>query len=272
MASLSTDRVLASRAFRRIGGAAAASLLVGSALFAVGAVALMRGDASALIQCQPHSNTPDELELLSMVNAWRLQYVPNSDPSHPLVLSAPLNAAAAGYAQYLADNPAASGHSADGQTVGERAAQCGYPASMAFGDDTVAVVHNKDGASLTTQQALDQMALESYYEAHMRVPVQLGLPSALPLRCVGIAKAVSADGQGVAYVAMFMGADDVCPQTVSADTPTPTQAFPGFSTRTPTPTQTTAKKATVHATPTPDFTHAHIAQIAVEAPDGPAQD
>ena len=33
-------------------------------------------NAQALIECQPHTNTPDELQLLSMVNAWRLQYVP----------------------------------------------------------------------------------------------------------------------------------------------------------------------------------------------------
>ena len=109
-----------------------------------------------------------------MVNAWRLEYVPDVDPTHPLVVSDPLNAAAAGYAQYLADHSTATGHTADGQTVGQRAVQCGYPESIAFGDDTVAVVHDEAGASLTPQQAFDQMAAESYYQAHMRVPVQLG--------------------------------------------------------------------------------------------------
>ena len=125
---------------------------------------------------------------------------------------------------------------------------------MAFGDDTVAVVHNEDGASLTLQQALDQMALESYYEAHMRVPVQLGLPSALPLRCVGIGGAVSADGKGVAFVVMFMGADDVCPQSVDETTPTTEPSFPGYVTKTPTPTPTARRRKRPRLPPLPRLT------------------
>ena len=252
---------------------ATAGALVGALMLSAGLVAFTQSKAQALIDCQPHTNTADELQLLSIVSAWRVEYVPGVDPTHPLVVSDPLNAAAAGYAQYLADHSTATGHTADGQTVGQRAVQCGYPESIAFGDDTVAVVHNEAGASLTAQQAFDQMAAESYYQSHMRVPVQLGLPSALPLRCVGVGGAVSEDGKGAAFVVMFMGADDACPQSVHQTTPSPEPSFPGYITKTPTPTPTSTptKTATPTATPTPDGRHARVAQVAVNAPEAVPQ-
>jgi uncharacterized protein YkwD len=240
--------------------------VVAAALLCAASLLVRGGSARALIVCQSHSNSADELQLRALISNWRVQYVPNTDPGSPLVISAPLNAAAYGYARYLSDHVAASGHGADGQTAIDRAIQCGYPAAIAAGDESVAVLHGSPGVDLTPQQALDTMAAESYYEAHMRVPNQLGAPLALPLRCIGIAKATSADGKGVAWVAMFMGSsDNTCPQTVDQTTNTVEPTFPGFSTKTPTPTPTATKSA--HATRTPDLTHAHIAQIAVDAPD-----
>ena len=83
--------------------------------------------ATAIAPCLPHANTAQESQMLSMVIAWRAQNVAGAGA---LAFSGPLNAAAAGYAQYLIDHPGASGHYADGSDWSSRAQQCGFASNV----------------------------------------------------------------------------------------------------------------------------------------------
>jgi hypothetical protein len=189
------------------------------------------GDVHAIAPCVAHSPSAEETTFLGLLQSWRNA---NIAGSYPLSQSGALNAAAAGYAQFLANTPGASGHYADGTTGypwATRAMNCGYPANQAAGGEGLAVVQSSNPVSVSPQQALNTMTSEG--GGGVWVPSNVGLP----VRCVGVAKAVSADGKKVAWVTLIFASSGTCPggtgggstQTTPTTTPSPTP------TSTPTP-------------------------------------
>ena len=224
--------------------------------FALGLGGLGGGTAAqAIAPCVQHANTPEELQFLGLLQSWR-----NGTPSlaGALTLSAPLNAAAFGYADYLATHPNAAGHFADG-TSGfpwvTRSISCGYPANLGAGGEGLAVVEASFQVTVTPQQALNTMTAEG--GGGVYVPNNVGYPT----KCVGVGKSVSADGKKVAWVTLIMAGPTSadCPQAVSGTAPTPTP------TNTNTPTATPTKTSTPTSTPTPQARFGVQLQI---APDG----
>ncbi|MEP7216823.1 MAG: hypothetical protein ABI782_11265, partial [Anaerolineaceae bacterium] len=128
---------------RWIPGGIGLALFIATGLFVVRVL-----PASAIAPCVAHANSGEEQEWLQLHNTWRNQYIPGSDPSNPLVVSSTLNAAAAGYATYLADHAGTAGHSADGAESppwSTRARLCGYPAGVAVGGEMISLVTNPTG-------------------------------------------------------------------------------------------------------------------------------
>lgn len=209
-----------------------ALFVVGAVLFGIAAFSGAK-DAEALAPCVAHSNTIEEVQFLGLLQSWRDQNIPGS---HTLFISAPLNAAAAGYAQFLADTPGASGHHADG-SIGyawaERAIQCGYPANLAGGGEGLAVQESTTGsAAISAQQALQTMS--AHGGSGIWVPSNIGID----VRCVGVAKATSADGRKVAWVALVFAGGTPCPAQVNATPTSPPNTPTATPTRTPSPTPT----------------------------------
>lgn len=226
--------------------------------------------AAATAACVPHANSADELEWLQLHNDWRNSYIPGADPSSPLVVSSTLNAAAAGYARYMADNPGAIGHAADGAEWAPwatRAKLCGYPAVVAVGGEAMSLVTNASGP-VGAFDALKNMAAEVFGGA-IRVPAYV---DGFPMKCIGVAHAASADGKRDVWIAIIMSADGACPQSVVVPTATPT-ASSGFPTRTATPTRTPTAtptktpKVTPTATPRPAVYKLQMQAIASDGGD-----
>ena len=225
-----------------------AALALGGAL--LGGFAVMRAlPASATAPCIAHANGPDEQEFLQLHQAWRNSYIPGSDPSNPLQVSATLNASAMAYARFMANTPGAAGHAADGAAEyawATRARLCGYPEAMAVGGEAMSLVLNP-ASPVSPQQALINMTGEVWGGA-IRVPTIL---NGLPMRCIGVAHATSEDGSRDVWIAVIMaGTGGACSQQVIVPTATPTTGFPG-KTSTPTPKATSTPKATPSATATP---------------------
>jgi hypothetical protein len=207
------------------------------------ALALRHERADALASCVSHSNTAEELTFLSGLQTWRNS---NIAGSFPLTLSAPLNAAAAGYAKYLIDHPGSGGHYADGGAAGrawaDRAIQCGYPANEAAGGEGLAVVQGSGPIGVSAQQAITIMTAER--GGGVWVPSNVG-PD---VKCAGVAKMTAANGTEVAWVTLLFGTwDGTCPQAVTGGgggdsspsaSPTNTPTATATPTRTPTPTTT----------------------------------
>ena len=201
-------------------------------------------DARALAACQTHTNTSEEVAFVGLLQSWRNANIPGS---YPLVYSAPLNAAAAGYAQFLVDHPGSGGHDADGGNWASRAIQCGYPANIAAGGEGLAVVQGSGTVSVSPQQALDIMAAEQYGGVH--VPAIVGAPQ---VRCVGVAKVRAASGHEDAWVTLLFGTYTTCPEPVVPQQPTsPTPSPSSTATKTQTPTSTPTKTPTPSPTPAP---------------------
>ncbi len=225
-------------------------------LLATGVSVARTSSAAATAPCLPHANSSDELEWLRLHKDWRNEYIPGTNPSDPLVVSSTLNAAAAGYATYMADHPGAVGHAADGAEWAPwatRAKLCGYPASVAVGGEAMSLVTNASGP-VAPQQALENMTSEVWGGA-IRIPAFV---DGYPMKCIGVAHAMSADGKRDVWITIIMSADGSCPQTVAVPTATPTEegAFPFPSrtatpTKTATPTRTATPKATATKTATP---------------------
>lgn len=217
-------------------------------VFALGAVMLTIGlwndeRAAALAPCEAHTNTAEELQFLALLQTWRNA---NISGSHQLTLSSQLNAAAAGYARFLADRPGAGGHYADGGTPGrawaDRAIQCGYPANLAAGGEGVATMESSSPVNLNAQAALNIMI--AHPGSGIYVPSSVGLPTT----CVGVAKASGLNGQKDAWVTLIFAGSPACPGAISSPTPsTPTQTATASPT-TPSATATATRTAT--ATPT----------------------
>ena len=183
--------------------------------------------ATAIAPCLPHANTAQESQMLSMVIAWRAQ---NVSGAGALAVSGPLNAAAAGYAQYLIDHPGASGHYADGSDWSSRAQQCGFASNasgQAAGGEGLA-------RAASPADALAEMA--SHAGSGIWIPASVGLP----VKCAGIAKATSADGTRTAWIVMLFARSGDCPGPPLDPPPT----FPSTGT-----TQTPANTATATASP-----------------------
>ena len=186
--------------------------------------------------CLSRAAEDAELELAQIHSAWRYLYVPGTDPSKPLMGSAPLRAAALGLAHDLADGSlTASAITPD--LLAERAMECGYPEAMAVGGRGVAT-----GKGWTAEQALTLMTGEAWGPAAgIRVPNYV---DGLEMRCIGIAH-VSEPGEspGEAWIIIIMAGAPTCPQAVSNIQPyaggsaTPT-ATPPFVRPTATPTAT----------------------------------
>ena len=216
---------------------ATAGLLLFVAAGVIAVSAMDSRSAQAMAPCGDHTNTAEELQFLSMLQDWRDNTLPVS-PS--LVISAPLNAAAAGYAQFLADTHGASGHTADGATPQQRAIQCGYPESIAAGGHGVAVFTASTAGSATPQAALTQMI------QHQGRGIYIPEHNA---KCVGVAKATGSGGSRAAWIVMIFFAFGDCPQTVAGIPATPT-ATP-TATATPSPTATATPSPTPTPTPEP---------------------
>jgi hypothetical protein len=116
--------------------------------------------ARAIAPCVPHSSTAEENTFLLLLQSWRNSAIPGSQT---LTQSAPLNAAAMGYAQFLANTPGAGGHYADG-TPGfawaSRAVNCGYPSNIAAGGEGLAVLQSSAPVTLDPQSALSMMTAQ----------------------------------------------------------------------------------------------------------------
>ena len=210
---------------------------------------LQQNDARALAPCLAHTNTTEELAFLAQLQSWRDQ---NIQGSFPLTLSAPLNAAAAGYAQFLANNAGAQGHSADppeGQFPwADRAVECGYPSNEAAGGEGLAVVEASGQIDVTGTQALTIMTAEG--GGGVWVPSFIGAN----VECVGLAKMSGLNGSKVAWVVELFATFDTCPQAVvgggGGTTPSPSSS-PDTATATPTDTPTMTPTPSPTATPSP---------------------
>ncbi|MEO6398387.1 MAG: hypothetical protein ABIP13_07950 [Tepidiformaceae bacterium] len=228
--------------------------IFGLALLLLSGLSILRIlPAAATAPCVPHANTAEELDWLQEHLAWRNQYIPGSDPSNPLQVSSTLNAAAAGYANYMADHPGAVGHSADGAEYppwSARAKLCGYPPAVAIGAEAMSLVMSTVGpvGPVDATAALNNMTTE-VYGGGIRIPANV---DGFPMRCIGVAHARSLDGMRDVWIALIMSADGPsCPQTVLVPPATPTGPS-GFPTRTATPTRTptAVPTSTPKATPT----------------------
>ncbi|MFN0147812.1 MAG: hypothetical protein ACKVT1_15005 [Dehalococcoidia bacterium] len=221
-----------------------ALLAAGLALLAAGflSVASPGQDAHAIAACVSHTNTAEEATFNAQLQAWRNTNVSGSLPMTP---SAPLNAAAYGYAVFLANTAGAGGHNADGApgfAWSTRAIQCGYPAAFAAGGEGLAVVESSGNVAVGPSDALAVMAAEAGG----------GIHAPIPAACIGTGKATGQGGKKVAWVTLIFYADPftgVCPQAVTAGPPATATATGSASatasatatrtaTATPTPTQT----------------------------------
>lgn len=202
--------------------------------------------AEAIAPCVAHTNTSEELQLLGMVSAWRAQNL--GDTTH-LTLSAPLNAAAKGYAQYVANTAGAGGHFADGADWSARALQCGFTSNglVAAGGEGFS---DEESASA----ALAEMI------AHPGSGIYIPGGGSIPVKCAGVARA---DGpNGTAWVVMLMKRSGSCPQPVTGEvsTPTPTITVGGPSSTatsgagSPAATKTSTPSPTATNSPTPTLT------------------
>mgnify|MGYP006915171141 CR=1 FL=1 len=205
--------------------------------------------ANATAPCVAHTPSGDETTFLGLLQQWRDG---NIAGSQQLSQSAPLNAAAMGYAQYLANTPGAQGHGADGAPGypwATRAVQCGYPANLAAGGEGLAVVESSTVVTVSAQQALNTMTAER--GGGVWVPSDVGLP----VKCVGVGKATSTSGKKVAWVTLIFAASGSCPQQVSGGgtSPSPSSSATNTATNTATPT------ATPSPSPTPKPVGATIA-------------
>ncbi len=221
-------------------------LVAGLALIVAAALSGSSGArrAEAIASCIQHSNTGEEQQFMGLLQQWRNT---NIAGSYPLTVSAPLNAAAYGFAVFMVNNPNTwgSGHYADGSNWAQRAVACGYPQSIAAGGEGIAGTQASTVITMSPQQALDSMA----QGGGIFVPSDVGAP----VKCVGTGKAVSADGKKVFWVTLLFATFDSCPQAV-VGVPEPSPSASPSATGTATGTATATPTRTPTPTPTPSPT------------------
>lgn len=233
--------------------------VLGAVAIAVATLALVgrASPADAIAPCVPHSTSGEESNFLQLLQSWRDSSISGSEH---LTLSAPLNAAAMGYAQFLADHPGAGGHYADG-TPGyawaTRAVNCGYPANIAAGGEGVAVSQGPGPAVLGASAALGIMTAQP--GGGVNVPANVGLP----VECAGVGKATSSDGTRIAWVTLLFASNGACPSAVTGGgnpSPPPPPPSTGTSTATATPSKTPSPTPSPTPTPPPVF-HTWFSQV-----------
>ena len=235
-------------------------LLLSAAIMAVSGLVALGGSrlqhASAVISCPPHSNTAEEMQFLGLLQQWRDA---NIAGSHTLTRSISLNAAAWHYARFLADTPGAGGHFAEPGYTGagawaKRAIDCGY--NVAAGGEGLAVVEASSVVTVSPSSAIAIMA--SHQGSGIWVPANVGAD----VKCVGAAKATSADGRKVAWVTLLMATWTSCPDPATstiAGPPSVTATSTSTNTTTPTKTPTNTPTPTATPTPTPTATPTPVA-------------
>lgn len=203
--------------------------------------------AEAIAPCVAHTPSPDDLALLSLVQDWRSQNVAGAAGTN-LATTPSLNAAAKGYAQYLADY-GGSGHFADGSAPWTRAQQCGF----ATNSSGQAAGGEAYGRGSTPSDALSHMVQVVAFEGAGAGLMTSATKGGYPVHCTGVAHATTADGSKTHWVVLLFARDGACPGAATAPTATNTATI-GVPTSTATtgiPAATATKTATPTATATP---------------------
>lgn len=225
--------------------------------------------------CNPSTAAVDgeEQGFLSLLQSWRNTNVSGQQ----LALSAPLNAAAAWYAEYQLSLNGAGGHSdLYGRTWAQRAMDCGYtgttsggiPYATGSGEGVYGAAGNVSASAALTGMATQQGSQSGIY-----IPGS----ASVPVKCAGVA--VARNGSHTVWVVVLASysAGGSCPQNATttpgtvtpsatagggSPTATATATTPGGS-ATATPTRTATPTAT--ATPTPQSWRITIAQFACDS-------
>jgi len=194
--------------------------------------------AHAIASCGDPGVSGEEAQLLSLIGNLR--------SGGQVERSSALDAAAQGYADYLAGHYEANGHNADGSNWNYRAAQCGYPEEWAGGggESVWAQTAGTGAIGFDVSPAEAIAGMQQYSRGAIDMPMG---------RCAGVGKAIKRDNSGavikVAWVAVvFMGpATGPCPSSNSLEE-TPTSSV--TSAASPSPSGTPTKTSTPTATPT----------------------
>ncbi|MBE7517614.1 MAG: hypothetical protein HS107_00020 [Thermoflexaceae bacterium] len=202
----------------------------------------------------------EESQFLSLLQQWRDQNVANSSPLQP---SGPLNAAAAWFAEYLANKSGGGGHYDNyGRNWVQRAIDCGYHSYYANGSgEGVYAVASSRVLNIGPAEAIAGITYPGS-GATMWVPASGNYP---PVKCVGVAVKRNATGTAVAWVAVLAQypASQPCPAASSGGGGGGTVTVtPGTATPSPTPTRTPSPTPS----PTPVTYHAFAPLISADEP------
>jgi hypothetical protein len=208
----------------------------------VGLIVASDRDAAAAGPCgTPHDDLDSgEVEFIALLQAWRDQNLVH--PSAQLIASAPLNAAAAWQAEYLANHPFVfNGHiDGEGRNWAERADDCGYDPFWSYGSgEGVFALAGSMAFDISPAEGVEGVL---YPGSGARADFPSS-PSQPPFRCIGVAKARNANSTSVAWIvvlAQFPASQD-CPQALSTSpgpSPSPTHTPTASPTPSPTPTPT----------------------------------
>ncbi len=187
--------------------------------------------AVAIAPCVPHTATAEDLAMVALVQNWRAQNVAGAAGTI-LTTTPSLNAAAKGYAQFLATY-GGGGHNADGAEPWDRARNCGF----ATNSSGQAAGGEAYGRGSTPADALGHMVQVVALEGNGAGLMTSATKGGYPVHCAGAAHATTADGSKTHWVVLMFARDGACPGAATAPTSTPTTGVPAS---TPTSTATTA--------------------------------
>jgi len=232
------------------------ALLFFAAVFAT-AVALRQHNSTANAAAGPCNAqsadiTAEETQFLGLVQQWRDANVPNSAT---LQMSAPLNAAAAMFAEYQAEAGLSGGHIDNlGRDWAQRATDCGYPGleppTQYYGSgEGIYAVSSSQQLNIGPLQAIAGI---TYPGSGIGIYTPQGYP---PAKCIGVTVARNSSGTSVAWVLVIAQWDvsQQCPSPVTgggSTTPSPSSS-PETATATPTDTPTMTPTPSPTATPSP---------------------
>lgn len=202
----------------------------------------------------------EESQFLSLLQQWRDQNVANSSPLQP---SGPLNAAAAWFAEYLANKSGGGGHYDNyGRNWVQRAIDCGYHSYYANGSgEGVYAVGSSRPLDIGPAAAVAGITYPDS-GATMTVEVSGAIP---PVKCVGVAVKRNEAGTVVAWVAVLAQypSSQACPAASTGGGGTVT-VTPG--TTTPSPTATPTQTPSPTPSPTPITYHAFAPLVSADEP------
>lgn len=198
----------------------------------------------------------EEGQFLSLLQQWRDQNLPNSSLLQP---SGPLNAAAAWFAEYLANKSGGGGHYDNyGRNWIQRAIDCGYHSYYANGvGEGVYAVASSRVLNIGPAEAIAGI---TYPTSGVWITAK-----SPPVKCVGVAVKRNATGTAVAWVAVLAQypASQPCPAASSGGGGGGTVTVtPGTATPSPTPTRTPSPTPS----PTPVTYHAFAPLISADEP------